>query len=244
MSEEKTGAAADFAEGLRGGIPIALGYLSVSFAYGIMAQTGGLDLFSTVLISMTNLTSAGQLAGTQLIFDAASYMEIAVTTFVINLRYMLMSLSLSQRVDEKMTLWQRLLVSFGITDEIFAVSYQRKRPPNAIYMFGLILLPYIGWALGTFLGSAAGYIMPERVRSALGIAIYGMFVAIVVPVCKRDKACLFVAVLAGAVSCCLKYIPLFSATPQGWAIIICAVSASVIGALLFPIDDKEGEGER
>lgn len=230
---------ADFAEGLRGGIPIALGYLSVSFAYGIMAQTGGLDLLSTVLISMTNLTSAGQLAGTQLIFDAASYVEIAVTTFVINLRYMLMSLSLSQRVDENMTVLQRLLVSFGITDEIFAVSYQRKKAPNAIYMFGLILLPYIGWALGTFLGSAAGYILPESVRSALGIAIYGMFVAIVIPVCKRDRACLFVAVAAGVISCCLRYIPALSAVPQGWAIIICAVVASVAGALLFPLEDKE-----
>ncbi|MCH5188651.1 MAG: AzlC family ABC transporter permease [Oscillospiraceae bacterium] len=231
----------DFIEGLRGGIPIALGYLSVSFAYGIMAQTGGLDLLSTVLISMTNLTSAGQLAGTQLIFDAASYIEIAVTTFVINLRYMLMSLSLSQKVDENMTVVQRLLVSFGITDEIFAVSSQRKRPPNAIYMFGLILLPYIGWAMGTFLGSAAGYILPESVRSALGIAIYGMFVAIVIPVCKRDKACLFVAIMAGVISCCLKYVPILSNVPQGWAIIICAVVASVAGALIFPIKDAEGE---
>ncbi len=231
----------DFAEGLKGGIPIALGYLSVSFAYGIMASNGGLDLLSTVLISMTNLTSAGQLAGTQLIFDAASYMEIAVTTLVINIRYMLMSLSLSQRVDEKMTVPQRLIVSFGITDEIFAVAYQRKKEPNLKYMLGLIFLPYIGWALGTLLGSAAGFILPMSVRNALGIAIYGMFAAIVTPVCKRERACLFVAVTAGGISCCIRYIPALSGVPTGWAIIICAVTASVLGAVFFPVGDEKEE---
>lgn len=229
----------DFAEGLKGGIPIALGYLSVSFAYGIMAANGGLDLLSTVLISMTNLTSAGQLAGTQLIFDAATYLEIAVTTLVINIRYMLMSLSLSQRVDEKMTTLQRMAVSFGITDEIFAVAYRREKEPNLKYMLGLILLPYIGWAGGTFLGSAASFLLPECVRSALGIAIYAMFVAIVVPVCKRDKACMFVAVIAGGISCCLKYVPMFSHIPAGWAIIICALAASVLGAAIFPVKEEQ-----
>lgn len=232
----------DFIEGLKGGIPIALGYLSVSFAYGIMASGGGLDLFSTVLISMTNLTSAGQLAGTRLIFDMASYLEIAVTTLVINIRYMLMSLSLSQRVDEKMTVPQRLIASFGITDEVFAVAYQRPAPPNFAYMLGLIALPYIGWAFGTFLGCAAGFILPLTVRNALGIAIYGMFIAIVIPVCKRDRACLFVVAIAAAISCALKYIPALSAIPQGWAIIICAIAASAAGALLFPVKDVE-EGE-
>lgn len=231
----------DFTEGLKGGIPIALGYLSVSFAYGIMAQSGGLSLLSAVLISMTSLTSAGQLAGTQLIFEMASFFEIAVTTLVINIRYMLMSLSLSQRVDKKMSTLQRLLISFGITDEIFAVSYQRKKAPNAVYMFGLMLLPYVGWVLGTFLGCAAGFILPENVRSALGIAIYGMFTAIVVPVCKRDRACLFAAVAAGVISCCLKYIPAFSKIPVGWAIIICAVAASATGAFLFPVKEEGAE---
>lgn len=227
----------DFAEGLKGGIPIALGYLSVSFAYGIMAANGGLDLLSAVLISMTNLTSAGQLAGTQLIFDMASQLEIAMTTLVINIRYMLMSLSLSQRVDEEMTTLQRMVVSFGITDEIFAVAYAREKEPNLKYMLGLIALPYIGWAGGTFLGSAASFILPDCVRSALGIAIYAMFVAIVVPVCKRDKACLFVSVSAGAISCALHYIPALSQIPSGWAIIICALAACVLGAVLFPVKE-------
>ena len=229
----------DFKEGLAGGVPIALGYLSVSFAYGIMAANGGLDPLSAVMISMTNLTSAGQLAGTQLIFDMANYLQIAVTTLVINLRYMLMSMSLSQRVEPSMSTGQRMLVSFGITDEIFAVSYQREKSPNTPYMLGLIALPYVGWALGTFLGSAASYILPERLCSALGIAIYGMFVAIVIPQCRKSRPVLVVAVIAAALSCCIKYIPVLSAIPTGWAIIICTVAASVMGAIIFPTEEGE-----
>ena len=229
----------DFKEGVAGGVPIALGYLSVSFAYGIMAAGGGLDTLSAVMISMTNLTSAGQLAGTQLIIDSANLFQIAITTLVINLRYMLMSMSLSQRVDPDMSTPQRMLVSFGITDEIFAVSYQREKSPNTSYMLGLISLPYVGWALGTLLGSAAGYILPERLRSALGIAIYGMFVAIVIPQCRKGRPFLVVAFVAAVLSCCLKYIPVLSAIPLGWAIIICTVAASVLGALLYPVEEGE-----
>lgn len=238
---ENKGVRKDFLEGFRDGIPIALGYLSVSFAYGIMAQGGGLSLSAAVLISMTNLTSAGQIAGTQLIFASASYIEMIMTTLVINLRYMLMSLMLSQRVDEEMTTPQRLIVSFGITDEIFAVAYRREQPPNMAYMLGLIFLPYIGWAAGTLLGGAAGFLLPAGVQSALGIAIYGMLTAIVVPVCKHSKPCLFAAATAGAISCCIKYIPALKAIPSGWAIIICAAAASAAAALLFPIKAEEGK---
>ncbi len=227
----------DFSQGVKDGIPIALGYLSVSFAYGIMAQGSGLSLSAAVLISMTNLTSAGQIAGTQLILASATYLEMIMTTFVINLRYMLMSLMLSQKVDEEMTTAQRLMVSFGITDEIFAVAYRREKAPNAAYMFGLIFLPYICWAAGTFLGGAAGFLLPSSVRSALGIAIYGMLTAIVVPVCKHSKPCLFAAVTAGAISCCIKYIPALSVIPSGWAIIICAFVASAVAALIFPAEE-------
>ncbi len=231
----------DFKEGLKDGIPIALGYLSVAFAYGIMATNGGLDLLSAVMISMTNVTSAGQLAGTQLIFEYGTYFQLAVTTLVINIRYLLMSMSLSQRVDKDMTTVQRLLVSFGITDEIFAVSYRREKPPTAIYMFGLILLPYIGWAGGTLLGGAAGNILPQSLRSALGIAIYGMFVAIVIPQCRRDHPCLIVSVTAAAIACALKYLPLPFELETGWTVIICTVAASVVGALLFPVEEEAEE---
>lgn len=231
----------DFTQGLKDSIPIALGYLSVSFAYGIMAAGGGLDVASIVMISMTNLTSAGQLAGTELIIEAGTYLQIAITTLVINIRYMLMSMSLSQRVEPSMSTPQRMLVSFGITDEIFAVAYQRKKTPNTVYMLGLILLPYIGWALGTLLGAEAGYILPASFQSALGIAIYGMFIAIVIPQCKRERSCLLVAGVAAGLACCLKYIPALSKIPSGWAIIICTLGSGTLGALLFPVEDEEAQ---
>lgn len=229
----------EFKAGVAGGIPIALGYLSVSFAYGISAAEGGIDPLSAVMISMTNLTSAGQVAGTQMIIAMASYLQIAITTLVINLRYMLMSMSLSQRVEPEMNTPQRMLVSFGITDEIFAVAYQREQTVSTPYMLGLISLPYIGWTLGTLMGSVAGNILPAMLRSALGIAIYGMFVAIVIPQCRKGRAFIVVAALAALLSCCIFYIPVLSAVLKDWSIIICTAIASVLGAILFPVEEVE-----
>ena len=194
MSEQLT-----FRKGLKDGLPICLGYISVSFAFGMMATQGGLPVWVALLISMTNLTSAGQVAGTALILSGGLYVEIAVTTFVINIRYMLMSLSLSQKVDEAMTTLQRWVLSFGVTDEIFAVAMQQKGSINARYFSGLILTPYFGWALGTFLGAAATGILPESLRSALGIAIYGMFLAIIVPPARKLRPVAVTVALAAAV---------------------------------------------
>src|SRR5512138_656281 len=155
-------------KGLKDGLPICLGYLSVSFAFGMMATQGGLPVWAALLISMTNLTSAGQFAGTALILSGGLYLEIAVTTFVINIRYMLMSLSLSQKVDDAMTNLERWVLSFGVTDEIFAVAMQQQGSVNARYLSGLIATPYFGWALGTLLGATATGLLPAGVRTALG----------------------------------------------------------------------------
>ena len=137
-------------QGARDGTPIFLGYLSVSFAFGIMATESGLSAWIAQMISMTNLTSAGQVAGTVLMVSGASLVEIAMTTLVINLRYTLMSLSLSQKLDPGVSVWKRLLLSFGITDEIFAVAMQQSGAVGAAYLAGLIFTPYLGWAGGTF----------------------------------------------------------------------------------------------
>ena len=224
------------------GIPIALGYFSVSFAYGMMAAGGGIPVWAAVMISMTNVTSAGQLAGTQLLLAGGAFSEIAMTTLVINLRYFLMSLSLSQKVKSGTSLLHRLLFSFGITDEIFAVASGEKTV-TARFMYGLILLPYFGWAGGTLVGAAAGYLLPELLVNALGIAIYGMFIAIIIPPCRTSKACLMVVLIAVGASCILRYAPVLSEIPSGWAIIICAVSASVIGAVLHPVKTEEAVEE-
>ncbi|MBR4555198.1 MAG: AzlC family ABC transporter permease [Ruminococcus sp.] len=233
----------EFLGGLKDGIPIALGYLSVSFGFGIMAVSGGLSVFAAVLISMTNLTSAGQVAGLTVIAEGGALIEMAVAQFVINLRYSLMSLSLSQKLNNRFTWLSRLAVSFGITDEIFAVASGRSKEVSKQYMAGLISLPWVGWALGTFLGAAAGEILPEKLKAALGIAIYGMFVAIFVPAARKAVGVLAVVLIAVTASCCLRYIPLFDGVSDGFAIIICTALAAAAGALFFPVKQQEGGGE-
>ena len=230
--------------GLLDGIPIALGYLSVSFSFGIAAVVGGLSPLSAVLISLTNLTSAGQMAGLGIILGAGPFLEMVMTQFIINIRYFLMSLSLSQRLSPAFTLRHRLLAAFGITDEIFGVAASQKEPLLPRYMYGLILFPLIGWTLGTLLGAIAGNILPNDVRSALGIAIYGMFVAIVVPPAKRDRGVAVGVLIAIFISCLLAYCPLFSFVTSGFSIIISAVAAAAIASAIFPIaedDQKEEE---
>lgn len=233
-----------FTRGLVDGIPIALGYLSVSFGFGITAVNRGLSPLAAVLISLTNLTSAGQVAGLEIIVALGTLWEMALAQLTINLRYFLMSLSLSQRLDKRFTLPHRLLASFGITDEIFGVASSQKEPLRPIYMYGLILLPFIGWSLGTLLGAVAGNILPDSIKFALGIAIYGMFVAIVVPPAKRDRG-VFVASLIGiAVSCSVTYLPFLSFITPGFAIILSALVGASVAAWLFPLkDQEEGDGQ-
>lgn len=227
-----------FRKGLKDGLPICLGYLSVSFTFGMAVISGGMPIWVAVLISMTNLTSAGQFAGLEIILNGGMYLEIVVTTFIINIRYMLMSLSLSQKVDEKMTNLQRWVLSFGVTDEIFAVSMQQKGSINARYFAGLILTPYAGWAIGTLLGATATGFLPLSVRSALGIAIYGMFIAIIVPPATKTRPIAIVVVISVLLSCIFKWAPALNQLSAGWVIIICAMIASAYGALKYPVNDS------
>ena len=177
-----------FIQGLKDSVPIGLGYLSVSFTFGMMCVSSGIPVEVAVVISLTNLTSAGQFNGLILILEAAPLMELAMSQFIINLRYALMSLSLSQKIDKKMSTLDRAFISFGITDEIFwpwaSSTYERV---GRNYMLGLILFPVFCWTLGTFIGGSATALMPETLRNALGIAIYGMFLAIIIPPAKKLK---------------------------------------------------------
>lgn len=225
--------------GLKDGIPICLGYISVSFTFGMMTAENGLPCWIALLISMTNLTSAGQFAGTALILSGSAFLEIAVTTFVINIRYMLMSLSIAQKADPAMTTWQRMLLSFGITDEIFAISAQHTGLITAPYLAGLILPPYCGWVLGTLLGSTATSLLPAEIRNALGIAIYGMFFAILIPPAKKVRSVAITIVLAAVVSCVFRYTPVLSRISSGWVIILCAIIAAGYSALRYPVSEKE-----
>lgn len=223
-----------FSEGVRDGVPIGLGYLSVSFTFGMMAVAQGLPVWAAIAISMTNLTSAGQFAGLNMMVATATYLEVALAQLVINLRYALMSISLSQRLDKQIKTLGRLGISFGVTDEIFAVASTKDRRVGKRYMGGLILAPYLGWTLGTVLGAVAGTFLPPSVQSALGIAIYGMFLAIVVPVAKKSLPVFVVLLIAVGLSCLFRWLPLLSGVSDGFVIIICAVTAAVCGAVFFP----------
>ncbi len=177
----------EYKVGLKDGIPIALGYLSVSFTFGISAVSKGIAPFAAILISMTNLTSAGQVAGVAIMSSGGAYLEMALAQLIINMRYALMSLSLSQKLDSRYSLFHRIVSAFGMTDEIFAVASGKLGEVTSAYMYGLITLPYFFWAGGTAAGAFLGEVLPEIVKSALGIAIYGMFTAIVIPSAKKTE---------------------------------------------------------
>ena len=224
----------NFKQGIRDGIPIGLGYAAVSFAFGILAVDKDLTVSEAVLISLTNLTSAGQFAG-------LSIVEMALSQFIINLRYMLMAISLSQKVDDDFKGIWRWILGFAITDEIFAVAIQNPGKIKRNYFMGLTIIPIIGWTLGTLGGALLGNILPAIITNALGVALFGMFIAVVVPK-ARDDSHVFVAVcIAVAISVALKYIPVFADLSGGFAIIICTVVASLIAAVLFPVEVSEDE---
>ncbi|MBR5517992.1 MAG: AzlC family ABC transporter permease [Clostridia bacterium] len=226
-------------EGIKDGIPIGLGYLSVAFAFGIFAVESGLTVWQTLLISMLNVTSAGQLAGVPIIAGGGTLIEMAVSQLVINARYALMSVSLSQKLGKSVSLLDRFIISFVNTDEVFAVASAKKGLVGRSYLYGLILTPYLGWSSGTLIGALAGNILPTSVISALGIAIYGMFVAIVMPVIKENKNTLLCVLIAILLSCLFSFVPLLSKVPSGFSIIICAVIASGLFAVVAPIEIEE-----
>lgn len=222
----------NFLRGLVDGIPIALGYLSVSFGFGIHAVTGGLSVIQATLISLLNLTSAGQLAGVDIIAAHGTLIEMALVQLTVNIRYALMALALSQRLDQKFTFPHRLLAAYGITDEIFGAAIAQKEPLKPSYFYGMILIAASGWIAGTFLGAAAGEILPADISAALGIVLYGMFIAIVVPPAKKERGILAAVCIAALLSIlCTQLLPMISG---GFAVIICAVTAAVAAALIFP----------
>ena len=224
--------------GLRDGIPIATGYFSVSFTFGMLAVQDGMSPFHAVLISLLNLTSAGQFAGLTVIVSGASLLEMALTQLVINIRYALMSVSLSQKLDSSVKTFQRMLIAYGNTDEIFAVASSKPDSVGSRYMYGLIFLPVLGWVGGTLTGAVASTLLPAAVISALGVALYGMFIAIVVPVAKESREVLIVVGAALVFSTAFYYLPVLQEISSGFTIIICTVAAAGIGAVLFPVKEE------
>ncbi len=228
-----------FREGLKDGLPICLGYLAVSFAFGIQAVSTGLSVFQSTLISLTNLTSAGQFAGLGIIAASGSFLEMAGVQFIINLRYMLMSAAISQKLSPEVSTLKRFGIAFGMTDEVFGISAARPGMLEPAYSAGAILIAMLGWTLGTFLGAYSGEILPAGLISALGVALYGMFIAIVIPVARDDKNIMITAMAAVLLSSIFTFAPVLNTISSGFRIIIVTVVSAGAAAILFPVDDAE-----
>lgn len=225
--------------GVERGLPVGVGYFSVSFGFGAMAVAQGIKALEATLISLTNLTSAGQFAGLTLIVASATLWEMVLTQLVINSRYALMSLALSQRMGEKIGVLPRLLIAFFNTDEIFALAMDRREPLTVPFLLGLGTLPIIGWTLGTLCGALAGSILPQAIRAALGVMLYGMFIAIVVPPAKTDRRILGAVVLALMLSCLFAWAPGLKTVSPGISIVVCTVAAAGILAWRCPVEEEE-----
>lgn len=229
-----------FKKGIKDGLPIGLGYLSVAFAFGVQASLLGLPVYFSALISMTNLTSAGQLAGLQVIAALGTVAEMILVQLVINSRYFLMSVSLSQKLDSSFSTRKRLFAAAFVTDEIFAVAISRRGAITPKYYFGLTVLPYIGWTFGTVLGALSGDILPAEIQAALGIALYAMFIAIIIPPAAKSYKIAFTVVLSAVLSCACYYVPfIHEHVSQGFAIIACALVSALVAAAFFPVTEEE-----
>ena len=227
----------EYRTGVRTGLPVGLGYFSVSFGFGAMAVSKGLGVWDATLISAANLTSAGQFAGLGVIVDNAGLWLMILTQLIINSRYALMSLALSQRMGQEIGTLPRLCIAFINTDEVFALAMAREQKLTVPFLYGLGLLPIIGWVSGTLFGALAGSILPQSIRMALGVMLYGMFVAIVIPPAKREKPVMATVLLALVCSSCLDWVPLLRSISPGIAIVISTVLAAGIAAILFPIQE-------
>ena len=229
----------EYKNGVQTGLPVGLGYFSVSFGFGAMAVAQGLKALDATLISASNLTSAGQFAGLTLIVAMGTLWEMIVTQIVINSRYSLMSLALCQRMGERIGFFPRLFIAFFNTDEIFALAMARPKPLTVPFLLGLGTLPFFGWTGGTLMGALAGSVLPQDIRAALGVMLYGMFIAIVVPPAKQEKPVLITVILALILSCLFSWVPALQAVSAGISIVICTVAAAAIAAVLFPTEEEE-----
>ena len=219
----------NFKRGLLAGIPIALGYLSVSFTFGIICISYGFTWWQALIISMTCLTSAGQFSGIQTMRMPGQYLDMLISQLTINVRYSFMSISLSQKVDSKFKGIWRLIFGYFITDEIFAVAVNEESVSRSFFAAG-----------GTLAGALLGNVLPARLMSALGLAIYGMFVAIVVPEMKKVKAVVFAVITAATLSTLFTYVPYINRLSSGLSISICAIASAALCAALFPVEEKGG----
>ena len=236
----KNGTLKDFKDGCRDAVPICLGYIAVSFAFGIEASKIGMSTFQAAVTSLLNVTSAGQFSALEIIARNGSFVELAILQLIINLRYMLMSCALSQKLDPKVSTLHRMGISYGVTDEIFGLSVLKKGTLYPMYSYGLIVTSVFGWVLGTTMGAFSGQLMPARLISCLGLAIYGMFIAIIIPDTRTSKAVMAVILAAMGMSLIFNKVAVIADNiSSGFRIIIITIVVAATAALMSPVTGQE-----
>lgn len=228
----------EFITGFKGGIPIGLGYFAVSFALGIAMKNAGLTWIDGFFMSLLNLASAGEYAGTQVILASGSYLQMILMTAIANARYMLMSCSLSQKLSTETPTKHRLLIGYAITDELFGIAINRKGYLEPFYFYGGMAASVLPWAVGTSCGIVMGNILPSALVSALSVALYGMFLAIIIPPAKKNKVVLVLVILSFLASYVCTIIPILSSISSGTRIIILTILLAGSAAFLKPIKEE------
>ena len=225
-------------------MPICLGYFPVSFTFGILAVKLGFTPLVATVMAITNMASAGQMNGVQRIVENATFISLAITTLVVNLRYMLMSFSLTQKIDQKMRWWQRCIIAMGICDEMFVLASMEEKEVSFSFYAGLMAMPVIGWTLGTFIGAFATELFSPMIQGCMGMALYCMFIAIVVPEARKSRKVAAVSALAIVLSCIFTYVPYINILSKGgWGMIIAAITAAAMGATIKEVKRRRKEHE-
>ena len=230
-----------FLQGIRDGIPIGLGYFAVAFSLGIVAQNAGLSAFEGFIASFFNVASAGEYALFTAIKEGVTYLEVAVITFVVNARYLLMSCALSQRFNPETKFIHRFFVGFGITDEIFGISIAQKGFLNPWYNYGAIFISVPLWSIGTSLGILAGNFLDAKIVSALSVALYGMFIAIIIPPAKKNAVIAIAVIVSFICSYLCGILPLIKNLSDGTRTIILTILISSVIAIIKPVKDEDME---
>ena len=232
-----------FCDGIRDGFPIALGYFAVSFSLGIAARNAGLTPMQGFWASLLNNASAGEYAAFTLIAAKATYLEVAIITLIANARYLLMSCALAQKFTPGTPFFHRLIIGYDVTDELFGITIARPGYLNPFYTYGTASIAIPGWALGTCLGVILGTALPDRITRALSVALYGMFLAVIIPPARKDRIIAGLVVISMLASYLFTMIPALSGISSGMRVIILTVLISGAAAFLFPIKEDPNNAE-
>lgn len=238
IQEDKTGGMVWYRRGMRDGIPIGLGYFAVSFTLGIAAKKAGFTALQAAAMSAAMLASAGQFAAISLVVSGAGFVEMVMTEIVVNLRYLLMSSALSQKVRRDKPFFHRFLMSYGVTDEIFGISVAVPGKLHPAYLYGAVTTAAPGWVLGTLCGAVVGMILPARVMSALNVALYGMFLAVVIPPSRKSRIIAGVVMVSMAASTVFALVPGLKEIPSGFQMMILTILVAGGAAALFPVKEE------